>query len=160
IVGGDPFDPGDLEVEDGDPLEIVGYASDFNVFDVGSDVSIATGMPAWPLKVFGHYLVNTEADDDDTGFQFGAGIGNSKDPGDINFTYAYQRLETDAVLSTFSDSDFGFDGGTNREGHILQLSYMFMKNLQFVSTAWFVEPIDGGNDNLQKRWQVDMIAKF
>jgi hypothetical protein len=159
VVGGDPFDPADLEVEDGDPLEIVGFASDFNVFDVGTDLSIATGMPAFPLKPFGHYVVNTEANDDDTGFQLGVGVGNTKDPGDLFFSYAYQRLETDAVMSTFSDSDFLFDGGTNREGHILQLSYVPMKNLQFVSTAWLGEKIDGESD-LEKRWQVDMIAKF
>ena len=152
-----------VDEETGDPIQIVGYTSDFNVLQVNGDVVVATGMPAWPAKVFGDYVVNTEADDDDTGFQFGAGIGNSKDPGDFNFTYAYQKLETDAVLSMFSDSDFGRDGGTNTEGHILQITYVFLKNISFVSTAWLVEPIndvDGRSSEIEKRWQVDLIAKF
>lgn len=155
VVGGSPFDPGDLE----DGVSIVGLENNFNIVDFGADLSIATGMPMFPLKPFAHYVINTEADEDDTGFQFGVGVGNSKDLGDVSFSYAYQRLETDAVVSTFSDSDFGFDGGTNREGHILQAGYVVLKNVSLVSTAWFVEPIDGGG-NLEKRWQFDVIAKF
>ena len=67
------------------------------------------------------------------------------------------------VLSMFSDSDFGRDGGTNTEGHILQVTYVFLKNISFVSTAWLVEPIndiDGRSSDMEKRWQVDVIAKF
>lgn len=149
--------------DEDNPINIVTYESEFNVLQVNGDVTIATGMPAWPAKVFGDFVINTEADEDDTGFQFGAGIGNSKDPGDFNFTYAYQKLETDAVVSMFSDSDFGRDGGTNTEGHILQITYVFLKNVSFVSTAWLVEPIDsvsGRSDDMEKRWQVDVIAKF
>lgn len=34
-----------------------------------------------------------------------------------------------------------------------------MKNVQFVSTAWFVEKI-AGDSELEKRWQIDLTAKF
>jgi hypothetical protein len=124
-------------------------------------------MPAWPVKVFGDYLVNVDAEgpgrSDDTGYEIGAGIGAEKDKGDFNFTYAYAHLETDATPSAFSDSDFGRDGGTNTEGHILRVAYVLLKNLSLVSTAWIVEPIDnvpGRNPETEYRWQFDMIAKF
>jgi hypothetical protein len=170
VVGGKRVDPTKFGPNkdgldaNGKPIKISGFVSDFNVVDAGSDIQIATGLPAWPLKIFGDYILNTEATgSDDTGFQAGIGIGNSKDPRDFNFTYAYQRLETDATVSAFSDSDFGRDGGTNTEGHILQVTYVLLKNLSFVSTAWITEPIDdvsGRNPERDYRWQVDMIAKF
>ena len=121
-------------------------------------------MPAWPLRVFGDYVKNIDADSsDDQGFQGGVTIGANKDPGDFAFTYAYSRLETDAVVSAFSDSDFGRDGGTNTKAHILQAGFVVWKNLSLVSTCWFDKPINnvsGRSDKLDKRWQFDVIAKF
>lgn len=157
ILGGRRIDP----TKDG----LIGaFVSDFNELNVGADVTMKTGMPRWPVKVFGDYVVNTEAEgSDDTGFVAGAGIGNTKEPGDLNFVYAYERLETDAVVSTFTDSDFGRDGATNTKGHILQLNYVLLKGLQFTSTAWITEPVEGvtgRNSNTDYRWQVDMMAKF
>jgi len=73
------------------------------------------------------------------------------------------RLETDAVVSAFTDSDFGRDGGTNTEGHILQTGYTLTKNLSFVSTAWITEPVNnvsGRSSDTDYRWQVDLLAKF
>lgn len=170
VVGGRKVDPSKegptkngLDAT-GKPIKITGFSSDFNVVDFGSDVTVATGMPSWPLKVFGDYVLNTEAQgSEDTGFQAGAGIGNTKDRGDFNFTYAYERLETDAVLSAFTDSDFGRDGGTNTQGYILQATYVALKNVSLVSTAWITEPVkdvSGRNSKTDYRWQVDVIAKF
>ncbi len=148
----------------GKPIAITGFVSRFNVLNLGGDTTIDTGMSHWPLKVFGDYAKNTEAKGgDDTGFQVGAGFGSAKDPGDLNFSYAYQRLETDAVVSAFTDSDFGHDGGTNTKGHILQVNYVLRKGLLFTSTAWIDEPIrnvSGRNSNTDYRWQVDLLAKF
>jgi hypothetical protein len=117
-----------------------------------------------PVRLFGGYVKNTEARGDDTGFQLGFGIGPAKDPGDANLVYAYQRLETDAVVSTFTDSDFGRDGGTNSKGHILQLNVLPpLRGLQFTSTTFFVEPVRnvaGRSPKTEVRWQVDVVAKF
>lgn len=157
----------DGKVVPGKAITITGFTSDFNVLNFGGDVTIATGMPAWPVKVFGDYIINTDAKgaggSDDTGYQVGAGIGGEKDPGDFNFTYAYQHLETDAAISAFTDSDFGRDGGTNTEAHMLKVTYVLVKNLSLVSTAWIDEPINavsGRNSDTDYRWQFDVIAKF
>ncbi|MGH7899387.1 MAG: putative porin [Candidatus Binatia bacterium] len=170
VVGGRVIDPTKFGPDkkgvdaDGKAITIQKFNSEFNVLDFATDLMIPTGAPAWPLKVFFNYLNNTDASgSDDQGFLAGAGIGGSKDPGDLAFSYAYARLETDAVVSAFSDSDFGRDGGTNTKAHILQLGYVLWKNLSLVSTAWIDKPIDnvsGRSEETDYRWQADAIAKF
>ena len=148
----------------GKPITIKKFVSGFNNVDVGTDILIPTGAQAWPVRTFFEYVVNTDAaNGNDKGLQVGAGVGATADPGNISLTYAYERLETDAVVSAFSDDDFGRDGGTNTKGHIVTLTYTFTKNLMFKSTAWFDKPIKnaaGRNPNADYRWQVDLIASF
>lgn len=180
VVGGRPVDPTKFgpnkdgisastvdaggNVVPGKPITIQRLNNQFNDLNVGADVTIPTGMKAFPLKVFGDYVKNTEASgSDDQGFQGGVRIGSDKDPGDLFFSYAYEQLETDAVISAFTDSDFGRDGGTNTKGHILQTGYTLTKNLSFVSTAFITKPIDnvsGRSSDQDYRWQVDLIGKF
>ncbi|HSD09980.1 MAG TPA: putative porin [Candidatus Binatia bacterium] len=161
VVGGKPVSPGtDAE---GNPITITKFNSAFNDLDVATDVLIPTGMPAFPLRVFGDFVDNTETSSDDMGYQGGVTIGASRDPGDFFFTYAYEYLETDAVVSAFTNSDYGRSGGTNTKAHILQSGYTLTKNLSFLSTAWIDTPVDkvsGRNSNTDVRWQVDAIAKF
>ena len=165
IIGGRAIDATRLgEDADGEPLTIRGYVSDFNLVNAGTDLAISTGLPKWPLKVFFDYVVNTEAiGGEDTGYEGGFQIGADKDPGDFAFIYAWEHLETDAVISAFTESDFGPDGGTNSEGHILRVNYVLLKNLALTSTAYITEPIDeveGRNPETSYRWQVDVTAKF
>jgi len=180
VVGGRPIDPtkfgpnkdgisaptvdAEGNVVPGKAITIVGYVSDFNEMDVGTDLLVPTGAPSWPVRAFFEYVKNTEAEGgDDQGFQGGATLGASKDPGNLWLTYAYERLETDAVISAFSESDFGHDGGTNTKAHIVQAGYVLWKNLSILSTVYFDKPIrevSGRNANLDTRWQVDVIAKF
>jgi len=148
----------------GKPITIKKLNSGFNDVDVAGDVTIPTGIPAWPVKLYGDFVKNTDANGgDDQGYQGGVWIGTFKDPGDFYFTYAYERLETDAVISAFSDSDFGHDGGTNTKAHILQIGYVLFKNLSLMSTAWIDKPINevsGRSKETDYRWQVDALAKF
>ena len=148
----------------GKPITITKLVSAFNDLDVATDVLIPTGMPAWPLRVFGDFVENTDArGSDDRGYQGGVSIGALKDPGDVVFTYAYERLETDAVIAAFTESDFGRDGGTNTKAHILQAGVVLNKYVTLLSTAYFDKPIDevsGRNPNRDVRWQVDVIGKF
>jgi Putative porin len=161
VVGGRLVSPG--EDEEGNPIDIVKLNNGFNVLDIGTDLVIPTGFPALPLRPFGNFANNTKASNKDNGYQGGLMIGNNKDACDYFFTYAYEYLETDAVISAFSDSDFGRDGGTNTKAHILQAGYVVWKNLSLLSTAWIDKPVDdvaGRNSNTDVRWQVDVIGKF
>jgi hypothetical protein len=92
--------------------------------------------------------------------------GNPKairDSGDIIFSYAYEHLDTDAVVSAFTNSDTGPVGGTNLKGNIIQAGYTLTRNLSLLSTAYITKPVDdvpGLNKNTAVRWQVDVIGKF
>jgi hypothetical protein len=165
IVEGRAIDATRLgEDETGEPITIQSYVSDFNLVNAGTDLAIATQSPKWPVKLFFDYVVNTEAaGSGDTGYEGGVQIGAEKDPGDLYFTYAWEHLETDAVISAFTESDFGPDGGTNSEGHILRVGYVLLKNLALTSTAYITEPIEdveGRSTETSYRWQVDVTAKF
>jgi hypothetical protein len=126
-------------------------------------LQIPTGFAALPLRPFGDFATNTKANSKENGYQGGLAIGLYKDPGDYFFSYTYEYLETDAVMSAFSDSDFGRNGGTNTKAHILQAGYTLTKNLSLLSTAWIdkpVENVEGRNPNTDVRWQVDVVGKF
>jgi hypothetical protein len=170
VVGGRPIDPTKFGPNkdgldaNGKAITIKKLNNEFNDLDVATDVIVPTGAARWPIKAFAHYVKNTEASSsDDSGLEIGAGIGANKDPGDLIFTYAYERLETDAVISAFTDNEFGHDGGTNTKGHIVQVGYVLLKNFSVTSTAYFDKPVknvSGRNANRDVRWQVDFVAKF
>ena len=147
------------------PITITRLISPFTVVDFPMDLLIPTGLPRWPVRVFGDYAFNADARSSaaDQGYQGGFTIGTNKDPCDFWFSYAYEQLETDAVISAFTNSDFGPIGGTNVKGNVLQAGYVLTKNLSLLSTATITKPVDnvsGVNTNTTVRWQVDAIAKF
>ena len=158
-------DPVTGETIPAQPITIKRYINPFNDVDIPMDILIPTGMPRWPVRLFGDCVINTDSNfgSASTGYQGGLTIGNYKDPGDFAFSYAYESLETDAVISAFSDSDFGPTGGTNVKANILQAGYVLTKNLSLLSTAWISKPVQdvpGLNANTATRWQVDVLAKF
>jgi len=170
VVGGRPVDPAKFGPEkngldaDGKAITIKRFDNRFNDLNAGTDLWIPTGAKQWPLRFFFDYVKNTDArTSEDQGFDGGATIGAGKEAGDAWFTYAYQRLETDAVVSAFSESDFGHDGGTNTKAHVLQVGYVFTANLSAQSTAYIDKPVEsvaGRSDETDYRWQIDLIAKF
>lgn len=80
-----------------------------------------------PFKVFADFVQNSDANTQDSGFAFGAAIGRAGDPGTWQASWTYQDLEADAIISTFSDSDFG-GGGTDNKGHVLKGRYALADN--------------------------------
>ncbi|MGH7818877.1 MAG: putative porin [Candidatus Binatia bacterium] len=170
VAGGRPVDPsragpaGDGLDAAGNPIRILGYVSDFNVVNAGTDALIDTGRPAWPVRLFGDWALNTEAaGGEDSGYEVGAALGRSKERNDVAVAYAWEHLETNAVISAFSESDFGRDGGTNTEGHVLQVSYVFLEGVTLLSTAYITEPIDhvsGRSTTTDYRWQLDLVGRF
>lgn len=133
------------------------YACDFaNVEgfgEVGFDLTI-------PVKVYGNYVVNTEADDEDTGFLAGVTLGKAKAPGSFEVGYNYRDLEKDCVVGAFTDSD-SFGGGTDGEGHKVQAKYQVTKNWQAAVTYFKNEKgVSSGKGKDYDRLQVDLAAKF
>ena len=134
------------------------YAHDYTNWELFAEYKFKLGGRS--LALFGNYTVNTDADDDDTGYLIGAKLGSVKDKGDWDFTYFYEKLEADATFGLLTDSDFG-GGGTDAKGHVLSGTYAFHKAWTFKAT-YFINEIDlaDGKDTDYDRLQVDLNFKF
>ncbi len=75
------------------------------------------------ISAFAESLKNTAADHLNTAQLYGASLVWKK----ITISYINQKIENDAVMAMYTDSDFS-DGQTNSEGTILSISYKFNKN--------------------------------
>jgi hypothetical protein len=112
------------------------------------------------VALFGNYTVNTEADENDTGYLFGAKYGSAKNRGDWDITYFYEKLEADATVGLIADSDFG-GGGTDAKGHVFSGTYAFHSNWNFKAT-YFINQINlaSGDEDDYDRLQLDLNFKF
>ena len=113
-----------------------------------------------PLTLFADYVINTDADENDTGYLFGARYGAAKDRGGWDVGWFYEKLEADATLGLLTDSDFG-GGGTDVKGHVLSGTYAFHANWNFQLT-WFLNEIDISSDDPKDfdRVMLDLNFKY
>jgi len=135
------------------------YATEFTTVEFFANVGTKIGK--LPFKVFGQYAMNIEADDNETGFLFGAALGKAKNPGEWSLGYDYRMLEKDAVVGLFADSD-SWGGGTNGQGHRLKAKYAILKNWTLAGTLFLDEyDIATGEDSTDYlRYQIDLACKF
>lgn len=150
----------------------VGYFTFTNAADKLTDLSgNPLGMDFDELELFaeiktkiaGHsatfaadYVVNTAAEEEDTGMLFGAMLGKKKKPGSWDLGIFYEKLKANAVFPAFTDSDFG-NGGTNAKGLILGGGLRIMEKADlgvtyFVNTRHIAE---GEEEADYHRLQVD-----
>jgi hypothetical protein len=113
-----------------------------------------------PVSLFGDYVINTDADENDTGYLFGVKYGSAKARGTWDVAWFYERLEADAVVGLLTDSDFG-GGGSDARGHVLQGTYAFHPKWNFKAT-YFMNEIDlaSGDPRDLDRVQLDLNFKF
>lgn len=138
-------------------VESLAYANEFE--EVEGFVAISAKAGDVPVKCYGNYVVNNDADEDDTGYLVGVKVGKAKDPGTFELDYNYRELERDAVVGAFSDSD-SFGGGTDGKGHKVSGKYQIAKNWKF-GAAYFINELGlDGESTDYNRLQVDLIAKF
>lgn len=147
------FDPGDGA---GNTLDQAGkYMEDFNEFEVFAEFGFKAGNA--PVTLFADYVTNTAADNDNAGWLAGLSVGKCKDPGSCAFRYNYRKVEKDAVVGAFADSDFG-GGGTGSKGHEAGFDCQIAKRVKAGTTYFFNERGDAGED--YQRLQVDLNLKF
>ncbi|MCX7819778.1 MAG: putative porin [Kiritimatiellae bacterium] len=111
-----------------------------------------------PVAAFAAAAVNTETDEHNTGWMAGVRIGRLAKPGSIQLGYDYRRLEADVSPGAFADSD-SFGGGTDAQGHRLQLAVQLLKNVQGAITYYLNEK-HLADPHDYHRLQVDFMAKF
>ena len=134
------------------------FAEDFQI--VEGFASISTKAGDLPVKLYAQVAVNSADDSgEDTAYLGGIKLGKAKKPGQVELGYNYRSIEKNAVLGTFTDSDFG-GGGTNAEGHKLMGKVAVADNVS-AGVALFLNQLDpDGADTDYARLQVDLVAKF
>lgn len=131
------------------------YDYDYDILEAFGEYG--TQVNGMPVAVYGNYVQNTAASDNNQGYLIGTKINKAKKPGSWEFGYNYRDLEADAVVGQFSDSDF-IGGGTNGKGHKFGFNYQMSKNAQTGITYFLNEKGDSNDD--YKRLQVDFKLKF
>ena len=133
-------------------------ANDFNI--VEGLIEYQTKLASQPFSVFATYYQNTEADDLDTGYALGFGLGKVKGAGSWSLGYSYLDLEADAVYALFNDSDFA-GGETDSKGHILKAGYGLRKNMSLGMTYISSEQDQSkATQTDYDRLQLDLAIKF
>ncbi len=133
-VGQVPFYNDDPE---GNTVDVAGnYVYDYDEVELGAQYRTELGN--WPLTVFGDYLVNTGASDEDTAYTFGVTVGEAKKARSMQFGYAWHDTGADALNSTYNDSDLA-DGLTDATGHYVKARYMLRDNIYFNGSFIFSE---------------------
>lgn len=113
-----------------------------------------------PLSLFVDYVQNLEVDLNDTGTAFGARIGKADEPGTWQASWAWQELEADAVIATYTDSDFG-GGGTDARGHTIKAAYALAENWTVGGTLFLNEVgLASGSPQDFTRLQLDLNFSF
>jgi len=155
-AGNSPFYNGSAK---GNSVDINGdYIYDYKNTEFFSQFDTSVGD--WPLSIYGHWTKNNEVSEQHTASAFGAKIGTARNNGDMEFSWTYQDIEADAVIGTFSDSDFG-GGGTDSSGHILKAKYALSEGVSLAGT-YFMNEVDRfqGTEHDYDRLQLDVEFKF
>jgi len=140
-----------------DPLTMT-YLYDYEDLEVFADLGFE--LFGHPALLFGNYVQNQAADENDTAYAFGFKYGAAKNKGEWQFGYVYQKLEADSVLGLLTDSDFG-GGGTDSKGSIIKGSYAFYKNFN-ANLTYFINDVGlkSGDPIDFKRLQLDLSFKY
>ncbi|HXE91073.1 MAG TPA: putative porin [Terriglobales bacterium] len=89
------------------------FVSKFLYSDFILDANIKTRWNRWPVRILGEYLKNLNAENkdplaagkQDSAFWSEVSIGQTKNKNDLQFGYMFSRIEQDAVISQFNESD-------------------------------------------------------
>jgi len=127
---------------------------DFNI--VEGFGSVGTKVGGLPVKFHGQYVLNTEADDEDTAYLLGLVLGKAKAPGTWEVGYNWRDTGRDAVIDAFNDSDFA-GGDTGSYGHQVKAKYQISKNFQAAGTYFNTVNGDGADEDML---QLDVSVKF
>jgi hypothetical protein len=154
----DDFYGNSFDCTDPDNLDSCVYSIDYNIIQAFAEVSM--NVADMPVSLFADYVVNDDADDNDTGYAMGVKIGKTKAARSWQLAYTYQDLEADAVLGLLTDSDFG-GGGTDAKGHVFKGAYAVNKQW-VVGFTYFLNEVDENVDNQHDydRLMIDTQFKY
>ena len=158
VKGGTPISPGTGN------KQIKSFYGSFTILNGSFQLDYNTGYARWPLGLFADFAYNLDAETNEKfAVWTGLSLGATRNPGDWAFSAIWAHVETDSVMSFFSYSDFGRDGGTNVQGPFLRVDYMLFPRLTLTAKNHFVSFIDrpkGQSNSMQNRLQLDAQITF
>lgn len=94
--------------------------------------------------------------DQDAAWQLGVLVGQNKKAKDWSVYYTYRRIEADALVGAFTDSDFGHN---NRKGSAVVAKYSIFENLTLGAQLFFTDPVTGTAPGF-RRLLLDLEFRF
>lgn len=141
----------------GNTTDVAGnYAEDFNELEFFGEYTFNTA--GRPLSIFADYVKNTAASANDTGYVAGFKYGKCKEKGSTEYALSYKRLEADAVVGAFTNSDFA-GGGTDVKGFEFKMGYQAAAKLK-TDLTYFMNDAGINNGTDYNRLELDMSVKF
>lgn len=149
------------------------FASGFAYSQVLVTAQIKTNKANLPINLTGEYHTNLRAVDSQGQASYTEiSVGQTRNQRDFLLGYNFVRVERDAVISQFNESDMR--APTNVIQHRLFFSYVLRPNIQLNFTSWIGRTLNtnlqnaalaagtvaGGKDPLLKRQQFDIVYKF
>ncbi|MFQ5588797.1 MAG: putative porin [Nitrospiria bacterium] len=121
----------------------------------------AAGEAVPYAALFAEYVKNADPSDENIGLLIGFKAGARKvvKAGQWQFKYLYRKLEKDAWLDTFPDSDFA-GGKTGYKGHEVVVQVGLKKNVALGLDYYMTEELNSTTDKEEKILQVDLALKF
>ncbi len=158
---------------------VTGYATEFTYLDMIMKLEYDL-HPRLPMTLLFDYVNNLEGPRENQGYWAELTFGKQKEAKDLQFGYSFIRVEKDAVIGAWNESDLR--SSTNVKNHRLSFAYMFHGKVTAQFTAWIgklANPLDNVSlipsgvrgactgssvsdcrDPHLKRLQYDVIYKF
>ena len=138
----------------GNSTDVLGnYLYDYDEFELM--IEITPGGVLDGSLIYADYVKNIATDvDDNTGWLIGAKYGS----GAFGAAYSFRRVEKDAVLGAFTDSDF-IGGGSDGSGHEVSVKYKLAENVD-AGISYFMNKVGVDNGTDYHRVLADLVLKF
>jgi hypothetical protein len=159
--------------------QVIGYASKFFYLDLIGALDYKL-HPRWPVLAQFNFVNNTRASRERSGYWAEIQFGRLNEPKDTQVGYTFARVERDAVIGAFNESDLR--ASTNVRNHRVNFGYQTHRNVSVIYTLWVGRladprdnlslvpvasratcasaPITGCIDPFLKRMQLDLVYKF
>lgn len=135
------------------------YVYEYKIVEAFAQYGTVIGN--WPFVAYANFIRNTAQDViEDSAYSLGFTVGRAKKKGSMQFNYNYHDTGADAMIGTFTDSDFA-GGNTDSRGHYMKGRYTLRENLYLGFTLIISEfgEFTGLNQNYD-RLMLDFDVKF
>jgi hypothetical protein len=117
------------------------FLSTFLYSDLIVDTTVKTPWERWPFRLLLEYEKNLNAfDNQDSAFWGEVSFGQARSKNDVQVGYSFARIERDALISQFNESDMR--AATNVLQHRLYAAWRMQRNVTANYTFWIGRTLD------------------